>query len=251
MTEDLSLAKLIAILAREAQLGVQREIPGFLASRGIESLYHFTSIKNLASIAKHGLIGRELLTSNGYDFIPSDLVRMEPIENAICLSLSQPNNFMASRKISLGHELVLLEIGNVADLLTNFCFIATPGNFGSEALKRKLQNWPEEFIGGTGLLNLFKNDAIRNKYEIVDSEPTDPQSEILVLDPIPWSYVTKIISPGLRGYAPQEEVRKVVQLLPRGAVFQSQNPEIFPEIDWKNPKIIEEFNERRWNETWE
>jgi hypothetical protein len=251
MTEDLSLAKLISILAREAQLGVQKEIPGFLASRGIESLYHFTSIKNLASISKHGLMGRELLTSKGYDFIASDFVRMEPVENAICLSLSQPNNFMASRKITSGHELVLLEIGNVADLLTNFCFIATPGNFGSEALKRKLQNWPEEFIGGAGLLNLFKNDAVRNSYEIVDSEPTDPQSEILVLDPIPWSYITKIISPGLRGYAPQEEIRKVVQLLPRGAVFQSQNPEIFPEINWKDPKIIAEFNERKWNESWE
>lgn len=104
MTEDLSLAKLISILAREAQLGVQKEIPGFLASRGIESLYHFTSIKNLASISKHGLMGRELLTSKGYDFIASDFVRMEPVENAICLSLSQPNNFMASRKISSGHE---------------------------------------------------------------------------------------------------------------------------------------------------
>jgi hypothetical protein len=125
------------------------------------------------------------------------------------------------------------------------------GNFGSEALKRKLQNWPEEFIGGAGLLNQFKNDAVRNNYEIVDSEPTDPQSEILVLDPIPWSYITKIISPGLRGYATQEEIRKVVQLLPRGAVFQSQNPEIFPEINWKDPKIIAEFNERKWNESWE
>jgi hypothetical protein len=251
MTEDLSLAKLISILAREAQLGVQKEIPGFLASRGIESLYHFTSIKNLASIAKHGLMGRELLISHGYDFTASDLVRIEPVENAICLSLSQPNDFMASRKISSGHELVLLELGNVAELLTNYCFIATPGNFGSAALKRKLQNWPEEFIGGTGLLNLFKNEDLRKQYEIVDSEPTDPQSEILVLDPIPWIYITKIISPGLRGYATQEEIRKVVQLLPRGAVFQSQNTEIFPEINWKDPKIIAEFNERKWKESWE
>ncbi len=250
MTEDLSLAKLIAILAREAQLGVQKEIPGFLASRGIESLYHFTSIKNLVSIAKHGLMGRELLISHGYDFTASDIARNEPVENAICLSLSQPNNFMASRKISSGHELVLLEIGNVADLLTNYCFIATPGNFGSATLKRKLQNWPEEFIGGTGLLNLFRNKDLRKQYEIADSEPTDPQSEILVLDPIPWRFIMKIISPGLRGYAPQEEVRKVVQLLPIDAVFQSQNPKIFPEINWKDPKIITEFNDRRWNESW-
>jgi hypothetical protein len=250
MTEELSLAKLIAILAREAQLGVLREIPGFLASRGIESLYHFTSIRNLTSIAKHGLLGRELLASNGYDYMPSDLVRMEPVENAICLSLSQPNNFMASRKISSGHELVLLEIGNVAELLTTYCFIATPGNFGSEALKRKLQDWPEEFIGGLGLLNLFKNQELRSKYQIVDSEPTDPQSEILLLEQIPWKFITKIISPSLRGYAPQEEVRKVVQLLPRGTVFQSQNPEIFPDIDWKDSKITSEFHERRWNESW-
>ena len=251
MTEDLSLAKLIAILAREAQLGVLREIPGFLASRGIESLYHFTSIKNLPSIAQHGLMGRELLRSKGYEYIASDAVRVEPVENAICLSLSQPNNFMASRKISSGHELVLLEIGNVADLLTNFCFIATPGNFGSEALKRKIQNWPEEFIGGIGLLNLFKNHALRNKYGIADSEPTDPQSEILLLESIPWNFITKIISPGLRNYAPQEEVRKVVQLLPRGAVFQSQNLKIFPETNWRDSNIAAEFNERRWKENWD
>jgi hypothetical protein len=250
MKKDIELAQIIATFAEDARLQALREIPGFLASRGIEKLYHFTSIKNLSSLARNGFLGRETLISQSHEFIASDFVRHEPIENAICFSLSKPNNYMAARKITSGHELVLLEIGNVSELLTTFCFISAPGNFGSPVLKAKLENWPEEFIGGKGLLNLFVNEFIRSKYEIPDSEPTDPQSEILMLDPIPWRFVTKLISPGLKGYASQSEVRDVLKTLPQGVVFQSQNVDIFPSIDWKDPSVIAEFNERRWSDTW-
>jgi hypothetical protein len=250
MKRDIELAQIIATFAEDARLGVLREIPGFLASRGIEKLYHFTSIKNLSSLAKNGFLGREALIARSQEFTVSDIDRREPIENAICFSLSQPNNYMAARKITSGHQLVLLEIGNVSELLTTCCFIAAPGNFGSVSLKKKLENWPEEFIGGKGLLNLFANELIRSKYSIPDSEPTDPQSEILVLDPIPWKFVTKLISPGFKGYASQEDVRSVLKTLPRGVVFQSQSVGIFPSIDWKDPEVIAEFNERRWNDTW-
>jgi hypothetical protein len=250
MKKDIELAQIIATFAEDARLRVLKEIPGFLASRGIEKLYHFTSIRNLSSLAKNGFLGREALIARSQEFTISDFVRHEPIENAICFSLSQPNNYMAARKITSGHELVLLEIGNVSELLTTFSFIAAPGNFGSDALKKKLENWPEEFIGGKGLLNLFANESIRSKYAIPDSEPTDPQSELLILDPIPWKFVTKLISPGFKGYASQDEVRHVLKTLPRGVVFQSQNVEIFPSIDWKNPEVIVQFNERRWSDTW-
>ena len=154
---DLNLAEIISELAVEAREAVRADIPRFLAARDISSLFHFTSIKNLESIAVNGFLGRESLKTRNLDFTPSDQIRYEPILDGVCFSLSRPNHYMAARKVNSGHEMVLLELQGLDELLTNFNFVATPGNFGSPILKRKIESWPEEFIGGQGLLNLFKN----------------------------------------------------------------------------------------------
>jgi hypothetical protein len=58
---DLKLAEIISTLAIEARDAVRADIPRFLAARNITSLFHFTSIKNLESIASNGFLGRETL----------------------------------------------------------------------------------------------------------------------------------------------------------------------------------------------
>ncbi len=251
MTQDIELASIIAELATEARLEVQTDIPRFLAARKIDKLFHFTSINNLESIASHGFLGRDTLISQGIKFTLSDQTRYEPILNGICFSLSRPNSYMAAQKIRTGQQLVLLELNNLENLLASYNFIASPGNFGSLYLKKRLQSWPEEFIGGNGLLNLFKNRKIREKYSIPIYEPTDPQSEIIMLDAIPWNYVKKVYFPNLTAYSVQEEVRKIVRTLPTGLVLQSQIGEVFPDIDWGDRSINEEFGDRKFSEIWE
>ena len=250
MTQDIELASIIAGLATEARLEVQTDIPRFLAAKQIDKLFHFTSISNLESIASHGFLGRDTLISQGINFTLSDQTRYEPILDGICFSLSRPNYYMAAQKIRSGHQLVLLELNNLEDLLAQYNFIASPGNFGSLYLKKRLQSWPEEFIGGDGLMNLFKNEKIREKYLIPIHEPTDPQAEIILLDAIPWSFVKKVYFPNLTEYSVQDEVRKIIRKLPLGLVLKSQIGDVFPEINWTDSLINEEFSDRKFSETW-
>jgi hypothetical protein len=80
---DAKLAEMIAELATEARVAVHEDIPRFLFARNITSLFHFTSIKNLESIATNGFLGRESLTAKKLNFTPSDEIRHEPILDGV------------------------------------------------------------------------------------------------------------------------------------------------------------------------
>ena len=247
---DRELAHLIAQYANEARVSVRAEIPGFLAVQNISRLFHFTSIHNLESIIRNGFLGRDSLREKNLDFKPSDNYREEPLIDGVCFSLSRPNTYMAARKILSGQELILLELTGVDRILTNYNFVVSPGNFGSSLLKKKIMSWPEDFVGARGLLNLFKAQEIREKYSLPLYEPTDPQAEIVVLEKLPWSYVDRIYFPNSAEYSVSEHIRAIARKLPLGVVLQSQIKDVFPEIDWRNPAVVAEYNERRWNESW-
>ena len=244
MQFDEELAAILFQLANEARLSVIQDLPLFIAAREISFLYHFTSLQNLKSILENGLMGRESLQKLSIEPKLSDFYRNEPIKDGVCFSISAPNNFMASSKLSQGHDLVLLEISNVSEILVEHNFIASPGNFGSKELKRKIQEWPEEFVGGQGLMNMFENQEIRKKYNLAINEPTDPQSEIILLQPLNPKYINRIIAPSSKGYANQDEIRKVSKYLPKNLIIESQNNDIFPEID------SSEYYARSWSHSW-
>lgn len=244
MQFDHELSNILYQFADDARLSVQKEIPLFIAARDIKFLYHFTSLQNLDSIIKNGLLGKERLKE--LSILPklSDLNRNEPITNGVCFSISAPNNFMAASKLSQGHDPVLLEIGNVSEVLQHHNFIASPGNFGLTELRKKIQQWPEEFIGGKGLLNMFDNQAIRDKYKVPINEPTDPQAEIILLQPLEANFIRRIIAPASKGYASQVEIRKISKNLPINWTIESQNNLIFPEIN------SSEYYARSWSTDW-
>lgn len=244
------MAEIIAHLANEARNSVSAEIPGFLAVREITSMFHFTSVQNLGSIVTNGFLGRESLTSRNITFTPSDHYREEPIVNGICFSLSRPNVYMAARKIQNGQDLVLLELTGLDKILTHYNFVVSPGNFGSPALKRKIESWPEDFIGGKGLMNLFEGEEVRSKYSIPTFEPTDPQSEIIILDDLPWDFVSRIYFPNSVEYSVSEQIIGIVRKLPKGVVLHSQIKDVFPTIDWRDWSVLMEYNERKWRESW-
>jgi hypothetical protein len=247
---DLKLAEMIAELATEARLAVKEDIPRFLFARNVTSMFHFTSIKNLESIAANGFLGRETLSVKNLNFTPSDEIRYEPILDGVCFSLSRPNYYMAARKILSGHEMVLLELQGLSDLLTSLNFVASPGNFGSPLLKRKIESWPEDFIGGQGLMNMFANSEIRKKYLVPDFEPTDPQAEIIMLESVPWRYVSKVYFPNSTSYSVNDQLTKIIRKLPTGVLLHGQVRDVFPDIDWKDKEVVLEYNERRWSESW-
>ncbi len=158
---------------------------------------------------------------------------------------------MLSSKLSQGYEMALLELKPAREILQEFCFIASPGNFGRWDHKKRVLSWPEKYCGGRGLVNLFLNEHLRNKYELASSQPTDPQSELIFLDSIPPQFIVRVILPAKRDYADNEVVRKLVRELPKGTLIESQNSSEFPEIKWSDNKRVEEFEERKWRIEWE
>ena len=91
---------------------------------------------------------------------------------------------------------------------------------------------------------MFENQEIRKKYNLAINEPTDPQSEIILLQPLNPKYINRIIAPSLKGYANQDEIRKVSKYLPKNLIIESQNNDIFPEID------SSEYYARSWSHSW-
>ena len=251
MPIDKDLAEYISSLSREARDSVLADIPRFIAARQITKFFHFTSFRNLDSIAKYGFLGRESLKEKNISAVFTDQFRNDPILDGICYSISRPNHYMAASKASSGHDMVLLELQNIGDLLTSYNFISSPGNFGSHDLKKKIQNWPESFIGGQGLMNLFEASAIREKYGIPDFEPTDPRAEIVILEPVPWSFVKKVYFPRDTDNSVRDKVGQIIRLLPIGTVLESKVEDVFPSIDWKVPGVVSEYRERQWSESWD
>lgn len=179
MNFDHELSNIISDVAREFHAKALSEIPLFLEARKITALYHFTPLQNIGSIFHYGILGTDELQARGIDYKASDANRGDPVANGICISLTKPNDYMLSSKLSQGYEMALLELKPAKEILKEFCFIASPGNFGRWDHKNRILSWPERYCGGSGLTNLFLNEYLRNKYQLAASQPTDPQSELI------------------------------------------------------------------------
>jgi hypothetical protein len=251
MSIDEELEPLINEIARKFHAKALDELPLFLEARKITRLFHFTPMQNIKSIFANGLLGINELRSRGIEFRSSDAGRSDPIANGICVSLTNPNDYMLSRKLSQGFHMALLELKPVLEILSNLCFIASPGNFGRHDHKVRFLNWPEKYCGGYGLTNLFTNEPLRKRYNLSLSEPTDPQSELIFLDPIPVSFISKVIFPSGREYANEDVVRKLLSDLPKGTLVQSRNQSEFRPIHWSDKSRVEEFESRKWKIDWQ
>ena len=246
---DEVLAEILLTIARENHPGSSLELDQFILARNIHRLYHFTSVDNLESIFQHGFLGISELNEREIKFTISDYLRDEPIDNGVCFSITHPNEYMLIHKIQNGLKLVLLELANPLEILKSSLFIASPGNFGSAKVKDFFKQHPEYFTGGVGLSNLFNNDTLRNKYGLKMDEPTDPRSEIIILEPLSSRFVKRIILPPDFEYASKEQVRALVPKLPKEIEFVSQST-LFTPIDWKDKEVSNAYFERTWNLDW-
>ena len=247
---DEILAKILREIATQNHPGFSPELDRFILARNIERFYHFTSVDNLESIFQHGFLGIEELTQRKISFTISDYMRDEPVDNGVCLSITHPNEYMLLHKIQNGRRLVLMELTNPAEILRSSLFIASPGNFGSAKVKEYFKQWPESFTGGVGLSNLFNNIDLRKKYQLTQNQPTDPRSEIIILETLSSKFIKKLIFPPDFEYASQEIVRSLIPKLPKGIEFVSQSKHLFTPIDWKNREVNSAFSERTWSLDW-
>ena len=147
---------------------------GWLRARKIERLVHFTALKNVPHIMKHGLIPRDYLELEvvrmalGAAF--SDSQRHDAMPQFSCLSITSPNYqmFYNKRQRLRGGWAV---ISFAPEALTRFYFQFTPTNAAAAGVVAQ--------SGTDGAERLFQLDNLRKTLGLAPNETTDPQAEAL------------------------------------------------------------------------
>lgn len=233
----------IALEEAWAKAAARREaIRQDIEIRSIERLCHYTRIRNLPTILKHGLLSRSKLAAIGCAVIQNDPERFDRRLNRISLSVTFPNYklfYRCQRQDSHfpgGDQWVVLLISpNVCwnhDAL--FCKTnaasATVSNIHDEALST-----PNAFAA---MFDDQQSNHAREHRHLPPNFTWDPQAEVLVKDMIAPQEIMCI---AFRDHASREDGRKLVAPMPESCkhIDFAMDPSLFkPRFDyehWKNP----------------
>lgn len=166
------------------------QIRAICEMQGIASLYHFTRVENLPSIFQHGLLPVKALQANRIAFRWNDEHRIDGHEDAICVSVSHPNErlFYRWRMTNPAQRWVVLSLDPAILWKNEVAFCA------HNAADSRISKQDRIKLGSaTAFAGLFVNsDARPTRAEqgLAPCDPTDVQAEILVFENIPASAIT-------------------------------------------------------------
>lgn len=186
-------------IQRENMDNNKEQIKARAEERGIEWLVHFTHIKNLGSILKHGIIPRlqteQLNESSRGEFIFPDSYRADG-KNASCLSIMFPNNKMLWHKRQEYSDERWVFLLLRPDILWECDCAFYPTNAASAGLNHQPV---EKFKTAAAFEAMFGDTVIREtRFGIQHISrppalkaylPTDVQAEILVFNNISTDYI--------------------------------------------------------------
>jgi hypothetical protein len=226
----------------------------FAKNQNIKRLTHFTIATNLQSIFQSGLNSRTTLKSMKINHQRLDQSEKIYFEDFIYVSLSSPNTKMMFSKYQLGVPIAIIILK--VKILWKMPFFSLPMNSARSELIPLIRNDYSKLLGLKGLQNLFLNNELREKWQVHSSEPTDIQSELIFLDPIPQEFFETVLLTPIEKTSPE--------FLQIAKEFSFFNPGLFKKHNWKwlneqdiaswGPKFSTKsqvaYNERNWNETW-
>lgn len=153
-----------------------------IAVHNLTKLYHFTSVKNLASIMRRGILSREVLEKWNIKHIANDDLRLDNRPRFISCSVEYPNNTLLWSYNPFGvYDFCLLEI-DIQALRDSKWALCCRCNAAKRAgsLIQPIEKIEELFGGerpGTLPINF----------------PTDKQAEVLLYREIKISYIKRVI----------------------------------------------------------
>lgn len=194
---QIEAAQEAANLAAEQQIKTEleqraKQIRHICTERGIENLVHFTPIHNLRSILEKGFLGRNALENLTHQHQPryNDDMRFDGQTEAICLSISFPNYrmfFKYSHNNRQEWVVLLLKSAILWELECLFC----QDNAASSYVKNKPLGDKKKVSEFKQLFDDF-NQIYRAQLNIPKNFTTNPQAEVLVLEPIAPKYIKEV-----------------------------------------------------------
>ena len=175
---------------------VSQEIKAFARHRKVDCLVHFTRIENLPTILEHGLLDTVDLAIKDISAKTNDWHRRDNLPNAICCSISFPNYklFYRLREEQPNSKWVVIRMKPEV-LWTKDCVFCV-----TNAANRSVAQLNMEHLDNRKTRSAFEEmykDKVDQYYRksmlIPDWYPTDPQAEILVLDPIGSDLLTEVV----------------------------------------------------------
>ena len=157
-----------------------------LKKRNITKLIHVTNKKNLESILENGLLSLTSLEKEGIEYEFNDNLRLEKRRDAICLSVTDYNNFLfcSFQKKYPENEYVVLEIDPKILLIKGIEKIFCDYNAASRFTERSSTNMEIMFKD-----KIKRKAKIKTRLDKEDNEPTSYQAEILYCGRIDPKYI--------------------------------------------------------------
>ena len=167
-----------------------------LNRRGIRYLLHFTSLSNLSSIKKYGILSRVQLEKLGISYKRVDSKRLDNQLDRISLSITKHNEFFLKKALdeNLISKPILLRVD--ANVLIDSDVVAT--YYVTNAANNKLSK-----LAGSSIKefnNMFKEELVvetskdiriynRKNDRKQDNETTDLQAEVMIDSIVPLKYI--------------------------------------------------------------
>lgn len=160
----------------------------FIKQRGIQSLFHFTNIKNLDSILTRGILSSDTLDNYEIPYEYNDPKRLDGRLDTSCISISFPNYKMFYRyRINTDERYCVIEL-DPSILYEKDCIFCIENAASNNEIRRN----EYDKKGLRGLKQLFYNEYLREELRLPDWFPTNPQAEVLVPGTIDLSYIVGI-----------------------------------------------------------
>lgn len=202
-------ADAIALLRHDLkvqQTAEQETITELVKERKIQSLVHFTSIRNLRSILTHGLLSRNRLASQGLDFKFNDTRRLDGLPEATSLSIEFPNYLMLYKQVNQSDRDVFCVLALHPRVLWELPCLFSPDNAASHPLSPHMERL-KRYTGVDAIMRMFEGgEAHRERYKMPLAYTTNPQAEVLVVDDIPTEYITGVALPTRRDFQERAEL---------------------------------------------
>ena len=170
----------------------EHEIRKIVETRQIQYLLHFTRVENIPTILRHGLVGRKSIAEKNIRSRFNDDYRFDWLPDAICTSISFPNYQLFYRFQNLNPEVDWAVLKLDCSLLWKkrcvFC-VSNAATARNAALPIETRMQPHAL---NAMFADFPPPRTRNNLRLPDSFPTDPQAEVLILDPVGTGYIHSI-----------------------------------------------------------